>query len=231
MPHSKPGQRDGRTVTPRQILCSFDGVRRIPGGIFLDATYCKDGGNTSYTQELRAGVVLGQLPSGMWAPCKRTSLAAGNSGSGSGVSITTLNVVNAAHFQVGDIISIPCTNGRVAKTISAIDYDTNLITFSVALTNNLVTGGGTDGISDHVIIHSDDTAQTGVSIARAILGEHVDLISHDDNTARDMSAAEVYIAGVVDEDLVLGDLAAIRAADNQTDGHLRAIIWADRQGF
>lgn len=232
--NSIPGQRDGRTPAPREILKSFDGVRRIPGGITLDATYCLDRGNTSYTQEMRAGIVLGQLPSGMWAPCKRTSIAAGNSGSGSGVSVTTIQVTNATHFQVGDVISVPITsaagvNSRVARTISAISG--NVITVSVAIANNLVTGAGTDGISDHIIIHSDDTAQTGVSTPRAILSEFVDMIDHDDNTARDKQTGGAIIAGVVDYDLILGDVAAIRAADNETDGHLRAIIWSDRQGF
>lgn len=236
MGHPTPGQRTGRTVTPRQILTSFDGIIRIPGGIVLDATYCKDGGNTGYTQELRAGVVLGQLPSGMWAPCKRTSLSAGNSGSGSGVSVTTLNVTDARFFQVGDIISIPISsaagvNSRVARTLTAVDYTNNVLTFAVALVNNLVTGSGTDGISDHIIIHSDDTNQTGLSTPRAILGEHVDLVDHDDNTARDKTAGEVYVAAAVDYDLILGDRAAYRAADNQVDGHLRQIIWSDRQGY
>ncbi len=231
-----PGQRDGRTPSPREILKSFKGVQRIPGGIILDATYCKDGGNTNYTQELRAGIVLGQLPSGMWAPCKRTSLAAGNSGSGSGVSVTTLQVTDARHFQVGDVISVPVSSGagvnsRIAATISSIDYTTNVITVSAPIVNNLVTGSGTDGISDHIIIHANDTAQVGVSTPRAVLGEWVDLIDHDDNTARDKSAAEVYIAAVVDKDLILGDVAAIRAADDGTNGFLRGIIWSDRQGF
>lgn len=231
MGNSKPGQRDGRTPAPRNILKSFKGVQRIPGGIFLDATYCKDGGNTGYTQELRAGIVLGQLPSGMWAPCKRTSLAAGNSGSGSGVSVTVLTVTDARHFQADDVISVPTAAGRIARTISSINYTTNEITVSSAIVNGLITGAGTDGISDHIIIHANDTNQTGVSTPRAVLGEFIDLIDHDDNTARDKSAAEVYIAGVVDYDLMIGDIAAIRAADDGTNGFLRGILWSDRQGF
>ena len=231
-----PGQRTGRSYTPRNVLLQERGALYLPGGAVIDATYSYDGANTSYEREIRAGVVLGKLSSGMWAPCKLTSIASGTSGSGSGASTTTFNVTDARHFEVDDIISVPTTAGRLTRTISAINYTTNVITVSVAIVNGLTTTLAQPGvgIGNCIYPHSSDPA-TGVEVPRAILNEFVDLIDHDDNTARDRTIKNGVIAGIVDEDLILGDLAAIRAAQaEQTTApiaFLDKIIWADRNGI
>lgn len=230
-----PGQRTGRTFTPRNVLLQERGALYSPGPLVLDATYCYDGANTSYERELRPGVVLGRLSSGMLAPCKLTSLVGSDnqSGSGTGKSASDLHVTDARHFQVGDVISVPTQGGRISKTISAINYTTNVITVSVAITGNLtttLTQSGV-GIGNCIYPHSSDGA-TGVEVPRFILNEFVDLIDHDDNTARDRSIKNALIGGIVNEDLIYGDLAAIRAAQaEQTTAKiafLDQIVWADQ---
>ncbi len=236
-----PGQRTGRTYTARDVLLSDKGVD-YARGVILDATYCKDGGFTNYTQELRPGVILGKMATGLWCPCKLTSIASGTSGSGSSVSTTTFNVTDARHFQVADIISVPTAAGRISKVISAIDYTTNIITVSVAIANSLITTQQSGiGIENCIYPHSSDPA-TGCEIPRAVLNEHVNLIDVDDQTARDRTVAKAVIAGVVDDAMILGDLAACRAASDYRAGDtsnestsrlgfLEHIIWADRSGF
>lgn len=215
---------------------SLSGVQRVPGGVGLDSAHCYDGANTSYEQELRAGTVLGKITSsGKWTPCKLTSLTGGDSGSGTSHTATDLHVTDARHFQVGDIISVPTQNGRLTRTISAINYSTNVITVSVAITANLTTTVP-NGVGIGNCIYPDPTDDAaGAGVPRAILNEFVDLIDHDDNTARDRGAAEVLVAAVVDNAMILGDIAAYRAAsdpNNKTpDGYLQHIIFADRQGF
>lgn len=228
--------RTGRTFTPRDVLISDKGVQ-YARGVVLDATYSYDGANTSYERELRPGVVLGRITStGLWTPCKLTSIASGTSGSGSGASTTTFNVTDARHFQVGDIISVPTAAGRLTKTISAINYTTNVITVSVAIANSLITTVQSGiSLSNCIYPHSSDPA-AGCEIPRAILNEFVDLLDHDDNTARDRTVSQAVIAGIVDDALIYGDLAAVRAAtdDNISTsklGFLDHILWADRQGF
>lgn len=228
-----PGQRTGRTFTPRNVLLQERGALYSPGPLVLDATYCYDGANTSYERELRPGVVLGRLSSGMLAPCKLTSLAGGDSGSGSGASAVDLHVTDARHFQVGDVISVPTSAGRLSRTISAINYTTNVISVSVAIVNALITTTVQSGvgIGNCIYPHSSDGA-TGVQVPRFILNEFVDLIDHDDNTARDRSIKNALIGGIVNEDLIYGDLAAIRAAQaEQTTAKiafLDQIVWADQ---
>lgn len=95
-----PGQRQGRTVQPRDIVASFSPPPRYVRGV-LDATYCYDGDNTSYESELRAGIPLAQITATkLWAPCKRSRA---NQSLGVG---TSLVLDSARFFQSGDTITV-----------------------------------------------------------------------------------------------------------------------------
>lgn len=210
---SLPGQRTGISTQPRNILMSEKNKQFIVGGIVIDATYAIDGANTGKTDELRPGIILAKITaSNLWVPCKRTLVA--NSGSGSGsTGATEVFVDDARHFKVGDEITINATSGKI---IGAIDYTTNKITLTSVQTN----------LADGQVVYASGSALAGAEIARAILNEHVKLMDLDDGTWRDKLVGEPIIAGYVNEDMILGDLAAVRAATNYLDG----ILWSDRQG-
>lgn len=222
MTRNLPGQRNVESITPRNILLSDHNVQRVPGGGVLDATYCHDGGNTTKEDELRPGIVLAKITAtNLWAPCKRTTVSEGFSGSGSGNEGTSLNVVDARHFQVDDTITVVGASGSpTGITVSAVDYVNNVLTLATAV-DNPPTGGA---------VYADNTA--GIEIPRCILNEFVDLQEgrKGETTKYDKSVSELIIQGLVDDDLILGDLAAIRALTPGTDSFLEHILWGDRQG-
>lgn len=226
------GSRTGRTVTPRNILKRTGDDFYLPGPNVLDAgtvTYRRsvDGGNTGYTNELRAGCVMAQITaSKKWVPCKRTTVAAGGSGSGSGAGSAVMPVANAAFFIVGEIITIEGTSaGTVTKTLTAVDYGNNLLTFSGAIQYDT-------GDAVYVSTLSDgSTSAAGAEIPRAILSETVwttnlqDPIDAAAGTLYDKTVQLLY-RGYVDEDYILGDYSACRSA---TVNYLDGILWDDRQ--
>lgn len=208
---SLPGQRDVYTNQPRNVLLSSDNV--ILGSGVIDATYAYDGANTDKEDELRAGTILAQITSSkLWVPCKRTTVAAGGSGSGSGVSGTNMPVTDARAFKAGDTITVGAFTGN---TISSIDYTNNVIILSSAIDY--------DGADD--VYASGDLA--GAETARLILNEHVKL-KDDDAVMRDKFFGAGIVQGLVDNAKILGDLAAVRA---DTGAYLGGIVWADQQGL
>lgn len=218
-----PGQRTGYTATPRDIFLS--GANRIflPGGVVIDASYAYDGGNTNKTDEIRAGWLLAQITaSKLWVPLKRTLVSSGTSGSGTGTGTTTVTVDNAAPFIAGETVSVPTQAGRVSRVIDSIDYTTNVITLTAAA-DNLETGQAL-----YTTSFADSVSAAGAETARAILTKTIRLLSADPyNTTTYDKSAEAAIAGYVDEDMVLGDLAAARA---DTGAYLTGFLWGDRQG-
>lgn len=231
------GTRVGRTITPRNILKRTGDDFYLPGPCVLDAgtsTYRRsiDGGNTSYTNELRAGCIMAQITaSKKWVPCKLTTVAGGGSGSGSGAGSAVIPVVNAAFFIVGETISIqPRETGkspaRITRVISAVDYANNLITVSgAAIQYNT-------GDTVYVTTLSDGTTSAaGAEIPRAILSETVWTNNLEDpndaaiGTLYDKPIQLLY-RGYVDNNYILGDYAACRDATTQ---YLTGILWDDRQ--
>lgn len=231
------GTRVGRTVTPRNILKRTGDDFYLPGPNVLDAgsaTYRRsvDGGNTNYTNELRAGCLMAQITeSKKWVPCKLTTIAAGGSGSGSGAGSAIIPVVNAAFFIAGETISIqPRETGkspvRITRVISSIDYVNNLITVA----GNAVQYGTGDEIYT-VTLSDGSTSAAGCEIPRAILAQTVWTTNLED--AIDAAAGTLYdkaiqllYRGYVDSAYILGDYAACRAT---TTNYLGGILWDDRQ--
>lgn len=199
--NSLPGQRDGRTMSPRQCLLSYERVLYITGVIHSGKAY--DGANTGYEDELRAGTPMGRVTTTKtWVPCKRTVV------NGTAGAVTSVVVRDARAFKAGDVITI---GGDTGITISAINYGTN--TFTIASTT----------VADGDVVFAED----GSATCRAILGEYVKLKSLDDGVLRDRTTSRLIIAGFVDDTKILGDLTAIRA---DTNACLRGILWGDQQG-
>lgn len=205
-----PGQRAGRTVQPRDIVASYTPPPRYARGV-IDATYSYDGANTGYERELRAGTIMARITaSKLWVPCKRTRV---NGVSG---AVTALVVDDARAFQVGDTITVGADTGI---TVTAINYATNTLT--IASTT----------VADNEPVFCDAAAQAGCEIARGFLNQFVDLMDHDDNTARDRQVGKIVIGGHVDASMILGDLDVVRnPGANDGTHYLNGITYDDYQG-
>lgn len=187
MGHKLPGYEAGRSVTPREILYSPEGAAYKPGGIVVDGTKSKDGANTNYTFELRAGWAMGRITaSGKYCPCKRTQV------NGTSGSVTQITVDNAAPFVVGDTITV---GGDTGKVITAIDYTANTIDWSGAIT-----------VADNDVVFCED----GSGICCGFLADFVRLRNADNDAAEDKSA-KLLIEGKVNKAMLLGDIDAIIA--------------------
>lgn len=214
MTNNLPGQFNAEDISPREILLSYDNVLYIQG--VIDATYAIDGKNTNKTDELRAGCLMALITSSnLWVPCKRTTCAEVASGSGS-AGAATFEVDDSRFFKVSDTIDVGTEN--TSLTITAIDYDNDLITVDSAVTN-LADGD--------VVVASGDIA--GAETCRAILNDFVDLQENrkGETTTKDKSTGKLLIQGLVDNDKILGDLTAVRA---DTSAQLDGILWGDEQG-
>lgn len=203
MAHTQVGTETLRTVQDKCIFFSNAHLaEHIPGIHTIDSTYAYDGANTSYERELRKGTIMAKITSsGQWVPCKRTVVATGG-----GATAQAIPVVDARAFKAGDTISVGSDTG---KTIASVNYSTNTITVSdtafAFADGEAVIGSG---------------ALAGSEIARAILNEFVDLWDDRVNAVRDMATGALCFKGNVDDDQVLGDLTAIRAATNYIEDHI-----------
>lgn len=182
-----PGFKQGRTFQPREIrfaMAPNEGLY-LPGGGLFDSAKAIDGGNTGYTEEIRAGWICGQITATKkWRPCPRTRV------NGTAGAVTEVVVDDASAFIVGDVITIGSDTGI---TITAIDYSTNTIT--IASTT----------VADNEVVFAED----GSAIARAILDDHLDLLDAD-GAAVDM-VGKLLIDGKVDYAMLLGDVDSIIA--------------------
>ena len=211
--NSLPGYRTGISEnSPAQLLGSVNGVIRLPGGAIIDATYAYDGKHTDRETHIRQGTPLAKITaSNLWVPTKRTTVSAGGSGSGAGTS-QEIPVVDSRAFKAGDTISV---GGDTGLTVSSVDYDNDIIT---------VSDSAFSYSTGEAVIGSGDLA--GSETTRAFLNEYCQL-RDDDGIDRDKTVGEVIVAGLLNDDAVLGDLAAIRTSGNSEIGQ---ITWLDTQG-
>lgn len=188
-----PGYLAGRTITPREIFYgSHPGdAAYMPGGVVLDATYCQDGANTNYTNEIRAGWALGRITSsGLYRLCTRTRA------NGAGSSSASLTVDNAAAIRAGDALQIGSTTG----TVSSVNYSTNVITLTATKT-----------WSDNDVVYCTD----GSGVCRGFLGEFIKLRDQWNESDVD-KPAQVVVAGMLNQSHLLGDIDSIIAAEVAT---------------
>lgn len=186
-----PGGRDLRTITPRQILKTLD-ERLNPNVVVLDSSKTYDGKNTGYEDEIRAGYLLGKITaSGLYRGMTRSELTSAAS------ATNVIRVDDPRAFIVGDSIKV---DTGTARTITAIDYTTHLITLS----------GDTDAGE---VVGAAVWGQDGSATLRGVLDEFVKL-KDSEGTLRNMQVGRCIIAGCLDRSELLGDISAVETDDS-----------------
>lgn len=190
------GYQVGRISSPREVLANAEFKLEVAG---VMASTAIDGSNTGFTDRIRGGWLLGQNTSTkQWFPMKR-ALA-----SGAGTSVNVVTVFNAAAFAVGDAIDIGATTNR---TITAINYGTNVITFNGAAINV--------SVADVV------AARDGTQNARGILlDDEVELRDYENRTAV-TKPIRILIAGFVNAGAILGDRTSVAGDTSALLGMIR----------
>jgi len=205
---SLPGQRDGITIVPKQILISTDGLQYGRG--VLDASLSIDGKNTNKTDEIREGTPLAKIGN-LWVPVKRTTVSVLHSTTATPEDSEVITVTNSSHFRAGDVITIGANTGL---TINSIDYTTDEITVDDDITAS---------VADKVFASG---ASAGGEICRGFLNQFVKFLD-EDNVQRDKYVTKIVIGGLIDENQILGDLVAIRA---ETTNKISQIHFGDDAG-
>lgn len=149
--------------------------------VTIDETFVRAGLYETNRKQVKAGTILGKVTaSGLYAPVKKTTLAANALSTD-----TTITVADATFFQAGDEIDV---NGTTA-TIDSINYGTNVITLTAQL-------GAAKNSGDVV------KATNGLGTADCIQLNTLDL-TREDLTHAD-AAATAVTHGVVHEARVRG---------------------------
>lgn len=205
-----PGYEAGFTASPRDVLYSHDGT--ITVGIVIDGDKSVDGTSPTQTYDLRAGWLMGRITAtGRWTPCKRTRTKSASSGGESSHAgdYTIVPVDDASSFRVGDVISV----GNDANlTITNVNYLTNKIT-----------------VNDPIAFSGDEivAANDGSANCRGVLLDFVRL-RNDDNSAARHRSGTLLVQGMVNSNLLLGDLATIRL---DASAKLTGIRFTDEYGL
>lgn len=193
-----PGYETGRTITPREIGWGPDQLEILPGGIILDGATGIDGGNTGYTNEIRAGWAMGRITAtGQYVPCKLTSINGSAESSSVAGDKTTFAVDNAAAFAVGDVVSV-INNSSLAVvestlTITAVVYGTNRITVNDPV-----------NVTDNYLLQAED----GSGVCRGFLYDSHKL-RNDANDAAADKTGNLVVGGTLNQAYLLGDIATI----------------------
>lgn len=199
---SLPGYTTGRSVTPKEILKQASKEFKLQVPVAIDKSAAYDGKNTSYEYYIRGGCFLAES-AGKFAPVKRTKA------NGAGSSSTSLTVDNAIHFKAGDSIKI---GDNAAQAIVSINYGTNVITLTSAAT-----------WADNAPVYVD-----AWKTARGILLDDEVALWNADKSANVDKTAQMLVAGLVDQDELLGDVTAI-LEDYDSRRNLALVTFDDYQ--
>lgn len=184
-----PGSRVGRSVTPRQILASTQGLDYVSG--VLDSANSYDGANTNYEDELRSGLVLARITATKkWVPCKRSKASA------AGTASTSLQVTDARTFKAGETLTI---GGSSTKDIVKMTDSDNAASTGVALYLHL------DELGESPFGHLESVTAGNADSSFTTLGGSVVKVEDDDQAAT--GGVQIYF----DEDGADGEklLAAV----------------------
>ncbi len=188
-----PGRTVGRSVNGRTILRDTRNVRHEAG--VIDAA-SRDG-KSDYAYELLAGTAMARVAAtNRLRPCIRTSLAADVA-----MGASTAIVAESRFIQAGDTLSID----ENEVTVSAVDYDTDTLSLATPIAAAAVAG---DAVAAAGTL-------AGAEKCVGFLDEFVSLRDKQTEVIGERTTGKLVVQAFVLDDMLLGDIAAIRAADNE----------------
>jgi hypothetical protein len=156
-----------------EILASLEVVREVTNGITID--YTKVPADALGDRIIKKGMPMAKIiASGKWRPYTGGLVLAANVGA----SATTATLNDVSRLVVGDTVSFSNGTNTEAKAITAINYSTNVITFT-AIANAYTTANGVlmnaDGgdaptviLKRQVNVRDGDAVVGGFEIAKVI---------------------------------------------------------------
>lgn len=180
-----PGQYAGRTVSQvRHILAKEGAQKPILEPVILEGDAAYDYGNTGYPKIIRGGCFLARNGTSNWAPCKRTKA------NGDGSATTALVVDNANAFAAGDSVIV---GPNAAQAIVSVDSATGItLTSAITWKDN-----------DQVFVNAYKTARGIMWTDEASCYDAVSRTAYID------PGVQMLVSGYIDQDKILGDVAAI----------------------
>lgn len=172
-------------VSDIEFLLSDHMIRK---GITIDDALVRTGQYTADVKLLMSGTIMAKVTAtGLYGPVKKTTLAAT-----SALGATTSTLTNAAFFQVNDSVVI----GSETKTLTAIDYDTNVVTHTALAGQQLagVTVKEDNGLetADGILFNTTDVTDgdTAAAILTQAVVKEVRLIGSNALTKADLTKVE-----------------------------------------
>lgn len=188
-----PGVRSARTADFRRVFLQSN-QEYLSVGRWIDGTKAGDPGNTSDTDKLRAGLIMGKITSGgKYATCILGVLQNAESATGTSIDVTVAQAVEIDR-RIGQsgtltLVGPPSAAGTVAtftETFSAVNTSTGEITVS-ALNADLIAGS--------FVMHNDGS-ETPVTF---LPDGYPIKVSDPDGTRRsDIEFPKMPISGVID---------------------------------
>jgi hypothetical protein len=200
---SMPGvNRNLQQATPRKVLLSERGLQYIPSGKVIDGAESRDPDNTNDKDVLRAGMVVGALSGGKYAPSIIGVLRSSyTSGSNTTVPATT-QAAEEVQRRVGisndiKVVGPPSAGGTVdvvTATVSSIDTSTGDITVNSDL--------GVDFISGAFIMPAD-----GAEFPLALIADNRDVygikVTDENDNNIDVQFAQPVVGGLIDASQII----------------------------
>jgi len=203
-----------RTTTPRKVLKYAHFYNNPPViGIMLDGTQTRDVANTSDTDHIRAGMVLGKVASsGKYAPWCVGVTTAAIAGSGTSITVAAATVTELVR-RLGGTTGTGWLIGP-AKTAGAADALAERITISNATGTTITVSAVTNAFIAGSVITCDDGTQDPLGILYGYNGYPVKVTDEDDSNIT--VGTNMLIMGVYDESQLI-----TLPADSETKEWLR----------
>lgn len=213
-----------RTAVPRHVL-KFNHLHPNPPviGVKLDGAQSRDIANTSNTDQIRAGMILGKIASsGKYAPWAVGVTTANLAGSGTSISASAATVTELVR-RLGGTTGTGWLIGPPAVSGAGTEAAAERITISNATGTTITVSAVTLAFISGSIITLDDGTQNPLGI---YYGENGYPVKVTDKDSADITVrANMLIFGIYDE----GQLITL-PADSETKEWLRAKLHSDVGG-
>jgi hypothetical protein len=208
-----PGTGTPVVAVPKNIFRSLDGLKFAAGGVVLDGNACGDWSNSDHPEVLQAGLILGKLSTGKYAPTILGILQQAQASTDTSITVAVAQATEIAR-RIGTsgtltIAGPTTTGGTVASAThnySAVNTTTGVITLTAALGAALALGS---------LVMGNDGSQTAVGILPTEFGIRM---TDPSNLRLDQPLSHLLISG----DLVAANITGFTNLDPSVQTFVRS---------